>query len=113
MAAFSLLCVLTLNQVLPALAAAAGFYLLARVVGTLQLLGRGPGGDQGPGQHWLNAGIDALALLLPHLDQYTRSDWLLYHSGSLAELAPIALQTALAVALLGAAALFDLYRKNI
>ncbi len=114
-AAFSLLCVLTLNQVLPALAASAGFYLLARVVGTLQLLGHGPGSSHGPGpgQRWLNAGIDALALLLPHLDQYTRSDWLVYHSGSLAELAAIVLQSALALALLTAAALFDLYRKNI
>jgi hypothetical protein len=112
-AAFSLLCVLTLTQVLPALAAAAAFYLLARVAGTLQLLGHGPGGSHGPGQQWLNGAVDALALLLPHLDQFTRSDWLVYHGGTAAELGAIALQTALALAALVSAALFDLYRKNL
>ena len=112
-AAFSLLCMLTLNQVLPALAAAVAFYVLARVVGTLQLLGHGASTVQSAGQQALTAGVDGLALLLPHLDRFTRSDWLVYHTGNMAELAAIALQTALAVTLLGAAALFDLYRKNI
>jgi ABC-type transport system involved in multi-copper enzyme maturation permease subunit len=114
-AAFSVLSMLTLKQVLPALAAAGGFYLLARSIGTLQLLGHGPGRGSGGGhgQAWLDAGVNLLALLLPHLDQYTRSDWLVYHNGSAAELGAILLQTALALLLLAAAALFDLYRKNI
>jgi ABC-type transport system involved in multi-copper enzyme maturation permease subunit len=112
-AAFSLLCMLTLNQVLPALAAALSFYLLARVIGTLQLLGHGATVTQSAGQHALGAGIDALALLLPHLDQFTRSEWLVYHNGGVADLAAIAAQTAIYVALMAAASLFDLYRKNI
>ncbi|MYM92227.1 ABC transporter permease, partial [Rugamonas sp. FT82W] len=65
------------------------------------------------GQRWLTRGIDALALLLPHLDAFTRTEWLLYHTGGLADLANVAAQTALAVGLLTAAALFDLYRKNL
>lgn len=112
-AAFSVLCMLTLSQVLPALAAAFAFYLLARAIAALQLLGHGAAGVQSAGQQVLNTGIDALALLLPHLDQFTRSDWLVYHSGSGAELASIAAQTALYVALMSAAALFDLHRKAI
>jgi len=52
-------------------------------------------------------------LLLPHLDSFTRTEWLLYHTGSLAALAPIAAQTAIFVSLMAAAALFDLYRKNL
>lgn len=110
--AFSLLCTLTLKQVLPALAASLGFYLLARLIGTLQLLGHG-GASHAGAQRAIGAGIDALALLLPHLDGFTRSDWLVYHSGDAAALLAIAAQTALYVALLAAAALFDLYRKNL
>ncbi|WP_432377422.1 ABC transporter permease [Duganella sp. P38] len=113
MAAFGVLCMLTLSQVLPALAAALSFYLLARVIGALQLLGHGAATVQSGSQQALNAGIDGLALLLPHLDQFTRSDWLVYHSGTGAELGAIAAQTAIYVALLSAAALFDLHRKNI
>jgi len=112
-AAFSLLCSLTLTQTLPALSAAGAFYLLARVVATLQLLGHAGAAQADAGQRWLTRGIDALALLLPHLDAYTRTEWLLYHTGTLADLATLATQTALAVGLLTAAALFDLYRKNL
>ena len=112
-AAFALLCSLTLNQVLPALAAAFSFYLLARVIGALQLLGHGATGSHSAGQQALNTGIDALALLLPHLDRFTRGDWLVYHDGGGADLAGIAAQTAIYVALLAAAALFDLYRKPV
>ena len=112
-AAFSVLCMLTLSQVLPALAAALSFYLLARVIATLQLLGHGASTAHSNGQQALSTGIDGLALLLPHLDQFTRSDWLVYHNGSGADLAAIATQTAIYVALLAAAALFDLHRKNI
>ncbi|SDG54567.1 MULTISPECIES: ABC transporter permease [unclassified Duganella] len=112
-ATFSVLCMLTLNQVLPALATAFAFYMLARVIATLQLLGHGSGSIPGLSQQALSAGIDGLALLLPHLDQFTRSDWLVYHSGSGAELAMIATQTIIYIVLLAAAALFDLHRKNI
>jgi ABC-type transport system involved in multi-copper enzyme maturation permease subunit len=113
MAAFSLLCMLTLRQALPALAVAAAFYLLARVIGTLQLLGHGSVVPRDAAQLWLGRALDLLALLLPHLDNFSRSDWLLYHSGSVADLLAIAAQTALYVGLLTAAALFDLYRKSV
>lgn len=112
-AAFSLLCMLTLNQVLPALAAASAFYVLARAIGTLQLLGHGAAAAGSAGQRALGAGIDGLALLLPHLDRFTRGDWLVYHDGSGADLLAIAAQTAIYVALMAAAGLFDLYRKQI
>ena len=112
-AAFSLLCMLTLNQVLPALAAAFAFYVLARAIGTLQLLGHGATAARSAAQQALNTAIDGLALLLPHLDRFTRSDWLVYHDGGAADLLAIAAQTAIYVALMAAAGLFDLYRKQI
>ncbi len=112
-AGFSVLCMLTLNQVLPAWAAACGFYLLARVIGALQLLGHGAAGVHSWSQQALGGGIDGLALLLPHLDQFTRSDWLVYHNGSGADALAVAAQTAIYVALMATAALFDLHRKDL
>lgn len=112
-AAFSLLCALGLGQTLPALAAVAAFYLLARLIGTLQLLGHAADAGHGAAGRLLAGGVDLLALLLPHLDGFTRSDWLVYHGGGGADLLAVLAQSALYVALLAGAALFDLYRKNI
>ena len=112
-AAFSVLCVLTLQQVLPALAAALAFYLMARAIGPLLLIGQAGGTATDLGQHVLGGAMQVLGLLLPHLDGFTRSDWLVYHGGTGADLLAIAVQTALYVGLMAAAGLFDLYRKQI
>lgn len=110
-AAFSVLCMLTLEQVLPALSAAAGFYLLARLIVPLQQLGQGGAGEAG--QQWLQGALKLIGLLLPHLDGYARSDWLLYGGGGAADLLAVLAQTGCGLALLVGAALFDLYRKSI
>jgi hypothetical protein len=102
-AAFGLLCVLSLGQLPSALAATLAFYLLARAIGGLQAIAREAGAP-------LRMAIDALAALLPHLDQFTRSEWLVYGG---AQLGPLLAQTALCVGLLGAAALFDFYRRQL
>jgi len=112
-AAFSLLCAVSLRQALPALAAAGAFYLLARLIALLQLLGQGPGATRGPSQRLFNLLLDGIALLLPHLESFTRTEWLLYQTGSAAALVPIVAQTAIFVSLMAVAALFDLYRKNL
>lgn len=112
-AAFSLLCALSFNQVMPALAASGGFYLLARGIGGLQLIGHGRFTSHSAAQRAMSAGIDLIAAVLPGLDGFTRTDWLLYHSGDGAALLALLAQTALYVSLTTAAALFDLYRKSI
>ena len=89
-AAFALLCALGIGNTLAALAATLAFYLLSRI-GT----------------------IDVVSALLPRLDRFTRAEWLVYGDAGLAQLAPVLGQSAIYVALLGAAALFDLYRKNV
>ncbi len=103
-AAFALLCALGMAHVVTALAASAAFYLLARIVGELALLAQARSG------HLI---VDLLAALLPHLDQFTRAEWLVYGDAGLAQLLPVLAQTALYLPLLAAAALVDLYRKNI
>lgn len=110
-AAFALLCTLTLSHVPPALAATLGFYLLARSVAALQLIGQHAGAADA-GQRSIAAGMDLLAFLLPALERFTRSDWLVYHDGTALQLALVLGQTAIYLPLLAAAALFDLYRKE-
>ncbi|MFC0168359.1 ABC transporter permease [Pseudoduganella danionis] len=112
MLAFAVLCMVGLQQVPAALAACSGFYLLARSIGTLQLLAHGsrPDGSQGSAAGLL---FDLLGTLLPHLDRYARSDWLVYGGASLHDLTAMLLQTALFLTLLVLAALYDLYRKAI
>lgn len=112
-AGFCLLCALTFSQAMPALAAAGGFYLLARAIGALQLLSHGVTAPATPGRQLMGGAIDLLASLLPRLDDFTRTQWLLYHDGTPAMLAAIAAQSAIYLALLTAAALFDLYRKRL
>lgn len=111
--AFSVLCVLTFNQVMPALSAAMGFYLLSRSVTTLQMIGHQPLADNTASQRIINFMVDSLASLLPHLDSFTRTDWLVYNTGDLHALVLLAGQGAIYLALLSGAALFDIYRKNI
>lgn len=112
MAAFAVLCMLSLQQLPAALALCSGFYLLARSIDTLQLLGHGARTQ--PASHGLASQlVELLALLLPHLDRYTRSEWLVYHSGTLADLAGLLIQTSVCLLLLVLAALYDLYRKPL
>ncbi|NBV18763.1 ABC transporter permease subunit [Janthinobacterium sp.] len=112
-AAFSLLCAASLQQPLPALAAAGGFYVLARMVGSLQLLAHGSQAGHAWPQRAMAGAIDVLALLLPRLDDFTRTEWLLYATGDWHALGRVAAQTCIYVALLAAGALCDFYRRNI
>lgn len=112
-AAFSMLCVLTFNQIMAALSAVMGFYVLARSITALQMIGNDALAAPSVSQQVIGFVVNALSSVLPHLDQFTRTDWLVYQSGSWTDLTPLLIQSALAVALLGGAALFDLYRRNV
>jgi ABC-type Na+ efflux pump permease subunit len=113
MTALSLFCVLSLNQVTSALAAAAGFYMLCRSIGTMQIIAAAP---LDPVGSWstdvMRLAIDGVALLLPHLDRITRTEWLLHAAPDASTMAVALLDAVLYSALLCGAALFDLYRKN-
>ncbi len=114
MAALSLLCLFTFNQVIVALSVVSAFYLLARSIGAIQLMEHGSLVDPNSVyQRTVNAIIDAIAYLLPDLYRFTSSDWLVYHTGTWHSLGPVLLQTAVYLPLLAGAALFDLYRKNL
>lgn len=111
-AAASMLCALSFRQVTVGLTAVAGFYLLSRSMGAIQLLAQGGVLDAGdPLARAASVMVNAIAYLVPDLYRFTSSDWLVYPDGGWAVLAPVLLQTVVYGSLLCAAALFDLYRK--
>lgn len=113
-AALALFCVITFAQIMPAISFVAAFYLLARSINAVRLLSVSP--LLAPND-WTNRAIahlvDALAWLLPDLDRFTSTAWLVDHSGSLAMLGLNTVQTLLYGALLVVAGLFDLYRRDL
>jgi hypothetical protein len=66
----------------------------------------------GLAQAFMNKLINAIAYLLPDLDRFTRSDWLIY-GVEINTVMFVLLQTVIYLAVLFAAGLFDLYRKEI
>jgi hypothetical protein len=57
--------------------------------------------------------VDVLGWLLPDLDRFTSTAWLLDHSATLSDLYLNAIQTLVYGSLLLGAGLFDLYRRNL
>ena len=112
--AMSLLCVLTFPQIAWALGTVIGFYVLSRAMAALQLMAHDPLADPASVvQQLIRALVDTLAFVLPDLDRFTESEWLIDGAGTVADLGFAAMQAVIYVALLCAAALFDLYRKAL
>ena len=111
-AAAALFFSMTLAQVVPALAATAGLYLLGRSIGALQAIAAGPLTADTTLQQLGRHAIDLVALAVPALDRVTRTEWLLYGPPDAraygAALAGLVLYTAL----LGAAGVFDFQRRS-
>jgi hypothetical protein len=102
-----------LAQIVPAIAATAGLYLLARAIAAIQAIAGGPlAEDTLPGRIARGA-VDAVALLLPRLDSVTRTEWLLYGAPPAADFGGALFGVALYFALLAAAGLFDFSRRNL
>lgn len=110
----SFLCVLTLHQMLQAFSAVVGFYIVARSIEAIQLMAQSPLNSPDLWQDQLIDGlIQLLAMLLPNLERFTQTGWLVYHSGDFNDLIMITEQTVIYVFLLMMMSLFDLYRKNL
>ncbi len=111
--ALSLLCLFTFNQVPPAFSMVLAVYLLARSITSLQLVGHGP---IMPGYATymvvMNGLVDGIAYLLPGLDRFTRTEWLVYGGGGWADAGFVAGQGLVYLVFLSGASLIDLYRKN-
>ena len=102
-----------LVQLVPAAAATAGLYLLARSIAAIQAIAAGPLVEPSLPQRLARWSVDAVALLLPRLDAVTRSDWLIYGPPGLGHYAMAIAALAVYTLVLAAAGLFDFHRRNL
>jgi len=112
-AAVALFFSMTLAQLVPAIAATAGLYLLARSMTGIQAIASSPLSEPSTAGEAARLAIDAVALLLPRLDAVTRTDWLLYGASVDGDYVRAIAGMALYAALATAAGLFDFYRRSL
>jgi ABC-type Na+ efflux pump permease subunit len=112
-AAAALFFAMTLGQFVPAIAATAGLYLLARSIGAIQAIAGGPLAESSFASRAAQHAVDAVALLLPRLEDLTRTAWLLYETPTAAAYAMALGGALLYTALLAAAGLFDFHRRSL
>lgn len=110
-AAASLFAALTLRQVLPSLLVTLGFYLLARGIGSIQLLAHSSLTPGASTQQVMSRIVDGIALLLPRLDLFAASAQLVQPAAG-GITAPL-VQAALYGALLLTAASIDVARRDL
>ena len=110
----SMLFQFTFNQVPGAMLGVMGFYGLSRSVSALQLISENPIASSGEvSQSLMTSAVQGLGYLLPHLDQFTQSRWLVDGVSDSMVMLNIALQSIIYVVLLSLASMFDLYRKKV
>jgi len=111
-AAATLFFAMSLAQLVPAIAAIAGLYLLARSMASIQAIANGPLAEPSAVHDVARWAVEGVGLLLPSLDMVTRTEWLLYGPPDaqhyLAGLAGLGIYGALVTA----AGMFDFQRSN-
>jgi len=112
-AAAALFFSMALVQPVPAFAATAGLYVLARAIGAVQAIAASPLAEPTLAHRLAQWSIDGVALLLPRLDAATRTAWLLYGGPQASAYAAALGGLALYTLLLAAAGLFDFHRRNL
>jgi ABC-type transport system involved in multi-copper enzyme maturation permease subunit len=111
--AASLLFGFAFGQVTPAFSALVGFYLISRTIASIQLMADGALAGTGSfSQAVMIRLVDGLAYLLPDLDQFTRTAWVVYPPAHWPELLIPAGQTLIYVLLLTGIGLFNVYRRE-
>ena len=112
--ALSLFAAVSFSQVMPAAAFVAAFYLLARSITAIRLIsGTALLDELSPARRLMTLIADGLALILPPLDSFAQTAWLVNAVGTWNDLTIVVAHSAAYVALLAAAALFDFYRRNL
>jgi ABC-type Na+ efflux pump permease subunit len=110
----SLFFVVSLGDVITALSATGGLYLLGRTVRSLQSISTSPIALE---DNFLSDlagwGINAIALILPPLEHATQTNWLLYSPPMPFDFAQIAGGVAVYAGLATAAGLFDFHRRKL
>ena len=111
--ALAMFCVITFNQLAPAASFVLAFYLLARALTAIRLMSAHPLVDAGTLSHEaIRYLVETLALVIPALDAWTQTAWLVNELAPWPDILQLAGQSTLYVVLLAAAAMFDFHRKN-
>lgn len=110
--AFAVFCITTFSQLASAATLVLAFYFLARSITAIQLMSQSTIADTGPAAGFAAFLTDAIALVLPRLDSFTQTAWLIDAPVSPLTMPGATLQAGIYVALLLAAAMFDLHRRN-
>lgn len=112
-AAAALFFSMSLSSGLAALSAVGGLYLLGRSVGAIQAMAASPLAEPGLGGQAARLLVDGVALILPRLEEATRTEWLLYGAPEPRAYAAALGGLLIYTALLVAAGLFDFQRKSV
>ncbi len=111
-AALAVFCGLSLRSFTGALLFVLGVYVFARSAAALKLIRQSGIEAASATQRYLGDLIDLLALLVPRLDLFAPTRWLLDGHVTVGDLSSAALQTVVFVALLVAATTLDFQRRN-
>ncbi len=104
--------VLMLGSAIAGMLACLGFYVLSRMIGLLTGIAATTGGEQG---WWIVLSARAMewiSVIMPRLDLFTQTRWLVYGIGGEVGFTSIAIQSMVYVLLLTAAAVFDIRRRK-
>jgi len=112
-AAISVFCGISLRGTAAGLMLTLGFYILAKSLATLQLISHASLDAASLSHRHMTGLLDGLALLLPRLDQFAQTRWLVENLHAAPALSALAAQALVFVALVTSAAIFDMYRKNL
>lgn len=104
--------VLILGNAVSGALACSGFYVLGRMSGLLGGLAR-QGENSTLADQLLGRGFEAVSLIIPRLDFFARSEWLVYGAGDADIPIYAALQSLVFIPLVLAAAMFDFSRKRL
>jgi len=113
--AFSLLCAFSFAHITSSFSAVMAIYLLSRSLSSILLMAQNPfrGIDDSASQQFSQFFLTAIDYLLPKLDQFTRTEWLIYNDISASDIYFIIQQTVIYLLLLLSATFIDFYRKNL
>jgi ABC-type transport system involved in multi-copper enzyme maturation permease subunit len=113
-AALSLFCINSLHQITAAAGFVAAFYLLARSISAIQLMSRSSLLAQNSWEREMSSRLaDLFAVLLPGLEGFTQTSWLVDAAPPGSALAGLLVQAAIYIVLLLSAAAFDLRRREL
>ena len=109
---FAVFCAISLRNMTSALVLTLGFYLLAKTIAVLQLMSHASLAATSGVHRYMNGALDIVALLLPRLDKFAQTGWLVDGFAGFSVVGALLPQTLIYIALIAVAAIIDMQRKN-